>query len=716
MGKIPIHSESTPNLMGPKPVVPNVLASVIKEEDENSDVESELDLLEYLERIQYEYRTIEFDMPDDPNYKSETTKKYERRVAFDTINIQCDDDDDFDPEDSFNRTFHEDPFSSDTKRRRDFFSTFDAETAGKYGPYNLFLQEARGRSRSPTPSPLHSPLHSPSSSPSRMPLPFPNSIDVAHKLHTAPQYPTKPIITHRGCTFTKLHRKFEDLYLKRLYNKQHNYLRPVLPLRVILVYVSGRIHTWVALDWILSTFIEHGDSVIIVSAVDPQLLYYTRKRKSIGRYGSVSPDAIKDPKSRLRERRRPEHIKLIAKNIMNYAMEVINPDIIARVSIELAVGDTKHVMKEMYKLYEPSLVCTGTKPRPRASAPLRSWNSSRLTDRLVKNFPVPVIVVPAVKLGQFEKHLRNTINQRHLTAQDMSNKSSYNSSNTYSSYSSVDTGDSGHSIPSQSLLTHSRVDNNGDDQSISSLSSEESYSSFDEIANTYANYKKTLSTKLKGLSKEGGYGEKYFVDALKTISDKSVDLCNEIISIQPDFLGRGAKLAHIITGSARFGYAPYRTKSLLTPVEAPPPLEKSKSEVAVLNANNQGMSLREIKRKLKEKQLLEQQVPNTPVSVPQISIILNSDSDLSPEPSETPKLSSLRFLETSTSSRAKVRSTKMMHKSLSNDDGGTGTRIVLEPSKSHQDLTSLGRSMGAAKSDHHSSTKKRLKFWRLFSS
>lgn len=35
-------------------------------------------------------------------------------------------------------------------------------------------------------------------------------------------------------------------------------------------------------------------------------------------------------------------------------------------------------------------------------APLRSWQSSKLTDRIIKNFPLPVIAVPAVNMCQFE--------------------------------------------------------------------------------------------------------------------------------------------------------------------------------------------------------------------------------------------------------------------------------------------------------------------------
>ena len=39
-------------------------------------------------------------------------------------------------------------------------------------------------------------------------------------------------------------------------------------------------------------------------------------------------------------------------------MKVINPKIIARITVELVEGDTKEVLQDMYRLYEPNLVCT----------------------------------------------------------------------------------------------------------------------------------------------------------------------------------------------------------------------------------------------------------------------------------------------------------------------------------------------------------------------
>ena len=50
--------------------------------------------------------------------------------------------------------------------------------------------------------------------------------------------------------------------------------------RTILVYVSGRIHTWGSIRLILSKFIEDGDHVIIIASINPCLLSGSNKDRS----------------------------------------------------------------------------------------------------------------------------------------------------------------------------------------------------------------------------------------------------------------------------------------------------------------------------------------------------------------------------------------------------------------------------------------------------
>lgn len=654
--------------------------SINSDSDSGSDSDSEVDLLEYLNKVDFSYRNINFNVPDKEKHNSATKAKYEKRVSFDTINLQ----------------YENDGFDDDSYYfgGNDYDNDYD----------DLDYGRGRGKSRF---SPSHSPLHSPSASPNRLATNQRNSADLSRILSNhffKPQYPTRPIITHRGCTFTKFHKQFEDLYLDKLNNKENNYLTPILPSRVILVYLNGRKHTWVALDWILNKFIENGDTVIIVGAINLDFSH-TRRRSYNSSYDNMAP---KTPRTRMIQRNRPEYIKVIAKNIMSYAMEVINPNVLAKVTIELALGKTKQVMKEMYKLYEPNLVSTGTKPNLKISAPLRSWLSSKLTDRLVKNFPLPVIITPSANMSPFEKDLEQQVNSRYGSVERRN---------------SVE--DLEHKIENLTNLVKSEDKEKTDDSSISSISSGDSYSSFDEIVKAYENYEKDVHFNLKNLSNQG-YNREYFTGSLKLISDKSADFCREIREIDPDFRGRGSKLARAITGSNSFGTSTYRTKSLLEPIE------KTKSATAA--PDQPKLSYKELKKKLTE----QQQKNNKPETNPSISVTAPDGSGTVSPPKQTLKFVNLeapkskskgsdsKSPDTSKTEDSKSKKSKdkdkgkknlsHLHKSFSYEaDGTSSIRPKLEASKSHPDIrTNMTEQENKDKKDKKHK-KKRSRFWRLFS-
>lgn len=108
-------------------------------------------------------------------------------------------------------------------------------------------------------------------------------------------YPTTPITTRRFCSLTQRHKLYEPLYNLKLLP-----MMPILPHRTILVYISARQHTWVALDWILSEFIENGDKIIVCATLDPDVLEYERNRMtrrsqlSLSRSPSRGPDPLED--------------------------------------------------------------------------------------------------------------------------------------------------------------------------------------------------------------------------------------------------------------------------------------------------------------------------------------------------------------------------------------------------------------------------------------
>lgn len=730
---------------------------ISKSDDSSSGDEITGDyLLQLFQNRQSEqYRSIRYKIPNHLNHMSSTKANYEKRVSFDTINIQYSDDVDYD----FDDDDDDDIYNRSRKRN----STFD--------DYDFYGKNDTGRGRSPSPHPMgRSPAASPNPSPNRRtlsPMRGGNTNMNMSKLLSSfrVDYPTRPIITHRGCTFTKLHRKFEDLYLKQLYNEENGWLKPVLPHRVILVYISGRKHTWVALDWILRNFIEHGDSIIIVSAINHK---FKSKRRYSSNYQSPQRVTAKTPKMRMRQRSRPEYIKIIAKNIMTYVMEVINKDVIAKVSIELAEGKSRDVLQEMYKLYEPNLVSTGTKPNLRISAPLKSWNSSKLTDRLVKNFPLPLIVVPAMNMATFEENLKDEIDAKYenevsntslsvnsASAANTDNLSGDYSSSRFTPSSSQEYSNNPMKDEQSTQLSNSRrfsasslipaqydgkptisIDREDDakdsdsssinsDSSVDSSSSSNSYSSFDEITKLYKEYKTGMNRDLdKGY--DATLDANYFSNIIISISERSSNFCQELRGIDPDFRGKGAKLARAITGSNSFGRVPYKTKSLL------PPIEKAKTanehSFSTPNSEVPSMSYKEMKRNLKLNAMKSHQQIQTPeINIQEPTENKSSVTD------EGPRKSSLKFVDlqspnsnnltkyktqgdtTSSKSSDKKKSSrfsKSLKKSLSHDIDLSTTRPNLEPSKSHPDITT------ALDSNNYESDKKgkkKKRFWKLFS-
>ncbi|KAM9931289.1 hypothetical protein OXX80_009067, partial [Metschnikowia pulcherrima] len=135
-----------------------------------------------------------------------------------------------------------------------------------------------------------------------------------------------------------------------------------------------------------------------------------------------------------------------------------------------------------------------------------------------------------------------------------------------------------------------------------------------------------------------------------------------------------------ITGSNSFGAVPYKTKSLLPPVEK-----------AMSMSSGSGISYSELKRNLKMNAQQASQGPSIKIDPPA-------------SPLEAPKASALKFAEGEKPSRR--MKTSKLQKFLSHEDSST-RKINLEPSKSQPDLTQVFDSEDKKK-------KKRKKFWKLF--
>lgn len=770
---------------------------------------ADYDVLDALKNRQSDaYRNLTFQIPAHFN---PVKKNYRKRVSFDTVNLGYDDDDDGEGP-TENKLLEE--LAKEEARRR---SRFDNLT-------DYMFEIDRGRDRSISPNRAASPLmYSPgnSTSPLRMLSP---ALSPTRGMVKSPRgsvfgrnslYPTTPIITQPSCNLTKTHKDFDALYKGTIPG-----MKPVLPGRVIMVYISGRKHTWVALDWVLRSFVENGDTVVIVGVLGSVLENLIRNR-------GLSPAKIvaQTPKMRYKLRSHPQYTKIITRNILNYAFQILNPDAIVRVVADMTVGKPKDVIKAMYLLYTPNIVVTGGKISTTVGAPLRSWTSSKITDRLVKNFPLPVIVVPAMTMSYFELGLKkdledrdfdeeqeekNLINRKksvkklmtdskgnllpcirpesalketnheenddeddpyssssssedeeeltkaveneeeeydgrvlprldedalskHLQAKvgkgtqsaeadetrsRRSKRSSFSSRSKRSSLSSR-SKDSGNANESSDSDPESDSDEY-DYSDHSSIASSDTYDSYREISDLYLDYKDEINQILEEREKKPMDADA-FLSEIKAISDKSAQLCREFKEVNPSFSGKGSKLAREITGSNKFGEVPFKTKSLLEPVEPKPKLVQS--------STTPSYSFKEIQRRMKEQQRLDELQLPPPVSdtripltkgssVPQISITglpglspMSSGRSPSPQTVVPPKSGSLKFADSVNSSRPKksiYSTTSKLTKALSHEID-TDNRFTLEPSKSHPDLTVV---LNPPEKEKKKKKKGLLKFWK----
>ncbi|GMM33796.1 Jip4 protein [Saccharomycopsis crataegensis] len=286
------------------------------------------------------------------------------------------------------------------------------------------------------------------------------------------------------CCYSKEHKDFNQIYVN-YNNRDTKALRPTdklpaFPRRTILVYISGRKHTWVALDWAIKKLLKDGDHLVVVASIFPELMEkldisssaihsrsVSRSPNRTNRFDTSGNIGIRGSRSNLGSRSgstmgsrsastiRTNRFKSLnmdraridgddddddddgddddelhgfkvsagfadkdildirkkAKSIIQYIMTVADPDLIIKVTIDLSVGSTKDVLKDSYILYTPTLVVCSAKPKE-DSAPLRSWKSSRLSDRVVKNFTIPVIIVPAMNMNKFVSKLFESLSER----------------------------------------------------------------------------------------------------------------------------------------------------------------------------------------------------------------------------------------------------------------------------------------------------------------
>lgn len=183
--------------------------------------------------------------------------------------------------------------------------------------------------------------------------------------------------------------------------------------RTILCHISGRRHTWVALDWVLRKLAQDTDHIVIIANLprfscgrnDTQRL----KAKGGGSYYrslSVGPnngenEAMHQNFVGWSSGYNKYDVERKIMNIFEYIKVVLPPKLAVKITVEVAIGKTKKVILDAVNCYTPDFCVEGTLKWERTDN-LIVWKSTLVKDVLSTKFSVPVFVVPAKRLFDFE--------------------------------------------------------------------------------------------------------------------------------------------------------------------------------------------------------------------------------------------------------------------------------------------------------------------------
>lgn len=193
--------------------------------------------------------------------------------------------------------------------------------------------------------------------------------------------------------------------------------------KTILVHISGRKHTWVALDCALVRLAKDYDYVVVVANI-PQKTWGTSgfgsRSASSSRSASRSRSAMRSP-SRTRglspngntdndtfwsNGYTVREVNDVLQNLVDYCTLLMGPKKL-KLTVEVVIGPTKKILVDATNAYSPDFFVIGRLGSCDTS------NPKSVGSVLMMNYPVPVIFVVANKMNSFERRLRNSLITKH---------------------------------------------------------------------------------------------------------------------------------------------------------------------------------------------------------------------------------------------------------------------------------------------------------------
>ncbi|CCD25413.1 uncharacterized protein NDAI_0F00940 [Naumovozyma dairenensis CBS 421] len=191
---------------------------------------------------------------------------------------------------------------------------------------------------------------------------------------------------------SKEQRRFEEILKTKI--------NPTKAPRTILCHISGRRHTWVAIDWLFTTLSQDLDHIVIIANLPKMITTMTKKQGKKDGYIPKDEWTSGYSEARIREK---------LNSIVDYISLIVPDDKIIKITIEIIVGKTKRALIDVFNVYNPDLVVGSTLRWRRTENLVEYTKTRRLIDNLCRRFPIPIFIIPAKRMFQFEMNLQKQL-------------------------------------------------------------------------------------------------------------------------------------------------------------------------------------------------------------------------------------------------------------------------------------------------------------------
>lgn len=202
--------------------------------------------------------------------------------------------------------------------------------------------------------------------------------------------------------------------------------------RSVLIHISGRRHSWVALDYVISKIVNNGDKLVVCCNLpkENKKERMTRRKDRINRkiklqklksrvgsdfYDSDNDSEISDyedvydrNETHWKNGYTYDEVEETLNDLIKYVHLLLPADKIIKLTCEISVDDTKEALINAYNCYLPKMIVTTTK-KWQHDEKVGEPKSKLVVDALISHMPCPIVAVPAKKSDSFENYIKERL-------------------------------------------------------------------------------------------------------------------------------------------------------------------------------------------------------------------------------------------------------------------------------------------------------------------